>query len=88
LAGGSLVIDDRARAGKPVHSMISGQASWQVDDDTSVNRAIGDRLRDHYRPMIGERIPPRLLELLRQADEKSPPRDGRTHSAFKKRKRR
>ena len=70
-------------------SMVSGQASWRVGDNVSVNRAIGDRLRDHYRLIIGEGIPARLLELLRQADEKSsPPRDGLTRAGFKKRKRR
>jgi len=68
--------------------MFIGQAAWQVGDDAPVNRAIGDRLRDHYQAIIGERMPVRLLELLQQADEESLRRDRRRRPGITKRKRR
>jgi hypothetical protein len=83
--GGSLGIGDRARARKPAHAMIIGQASWGFGDDAPVSRVIGNRLRDHYQPVIREPMPARLLQLLRQADAKSPSKERRSPSNLKKR---
>jgi hypothetical protein len=44
------------------------QSSWIVGNDTSIDRGVGDRLRDYYEPITREPVPDRFLNLLRRAD--------------------
>jgi hypothetical protein len=48
------------------------QRTWSgVGDDTSINRLLGDRLRDHYQSIIREPTPDRLIELLRRIEKRT-----------------
>jgi hypothetical protein len=43
---------------------------WSAGDDTSIDRGVGNRLRDYYKPTIREAVPDRFLDLLRRADRR------------------
>ena len=42
-----------------------------VAEGISIDRVIGDGLRDHYEPTLRDPVPKRFLELLQRADEHS-----------------
>jgi len=61
---------NEVRSRNAAWGMVMPQTSrcW-VAEGISIDRVIGDRLRDRYKPTLREPVPARFLELLRRADK-------------------